>query len=148
MRNNSGNGRRKSGIAARTTKLSSSTSSRLRASNATVSSNGHDVALQKIKLLKLELDPTCAGTGCGRSLLREDYSGTIYADHRVPASQGGPTTLGNIDLLCYGCHYNKPGSKNRKGRSLLSANNKIASGQRKTSHESTKTNRGDSWRNY
>ena len=56
--------------------------------------------------------------------------------------------MGNTALLCYTCHINKPGSKNRAGKALLKANNKRTSKQRKTSHESSKQKRGESWRNY
>ncbi len=147
-RHSSGNSRRRSGIAARTSSKAQSTSARLRSSNNTVSENGHDRLLKQIKDIKLEYSPVCEGTGCGCSLLREDYSGTIYADHRIPVSQGGQTTLGNVQLLCYNCHMNKLGSKNRKGRSLLKANNKYATQTRRKSHESTRSQRGDNWRNY
>lgn len=146
-RNNRGNSRRRSGIAARQNKSrQQSTSARLRASNTGVSCNDHGSALKRIKQIKYDLHPYCEN--CGRSLKREDYSGTIYGDHKVPVSQGGQTTMGNIELLCFKCHSDKPGSKNRAGRSLLKANNKRATKQRRTSHESSKTKRGESWRNY
>lgn len=138
--------RRRSGIAARQQGKQQSTSERLRSSNRGYNCNDHGPALEKIKKIKMQVEPNCAN--CTRSLRPEDYAGTVYADHRVPVSQGGATTYNNTDLLCYNCHSNKPGSKNRAGKNLLKANNKRSSKLRRKSHESTKARRNETWRDF
>tara|TARA_Y100001963_G_scaffold159957_1_gene266485 strand:- start:5285 stop:5713 length:429 start_codon:yes stop_codon:yes gene_type:complete len=121
---------RKGGVAARKLAGTQSVSKRLRSTNNTVRDNSHGDRLQQIKAELLELNPVCGcnkygrGQGCGKSLVRGVYFGTIYADHILPVSQGGATVYGNIQLLCYDCHVNKLGSRNRKGARLLKATGK------------------------
>ena len=119
-----------SGIAARLSDRNQSTSMRLRKTNKSVSNNSHGSALQSIKKELMELNPICGynkygrGKGCGRILTRGSYTGTVYADHIIPVSQGGATVYGNIQLLCFDCHCGKLGSKNRAGSKLLRATGK------------------------
>lgn len=142
-------GASRGGIASRNSGLSgrTRTSERLRSTNKAVSDNSRGSRLQRLKLERLEVNG-CTCDGCKRSVRRDQYSGTIYGDHIVPVAQGGATTRGNIQILCERCHENKIGSVNRRGRNLLRAGSKRANAQRRSSHESTKTKRGESWKDY
>ena len=149
MTNRRRTGAARGGIASRNKSLSGSTrtSERLRSTNKGVSDNSRGAKLNQLKLERLEVNH-CRCDGCKRSVSRQHYSGTIYGDHIIPVAQGGTTTRGNIQVLCEKCHENKIGSVNRRGRNLLKANAKRSNGQRRKSHESTKTKRGESWRDY
>jgi 5-methylcytosine-specific restriction endonuclease McrA len=123
------------------------TSQRLRSSNPGISDNSRGTYLKYLKAARLEANGGICDN-CKRSVGRDRYSGTIYADHILPVSLGGVTSKGNIQILCGRCHEIKIGSANRKGRNLLKANSKISNAKRRKTHESTTSKRGESWKDY